>query len=151
MDPWWGAKLSHASRPKNQNIKQKRYCNKFKKRLKKQKKMAWVVLTGNKHPSPKVYKQGLEGQLASQQGYCEETAEACPSKPEPLRSAGPGGPENSTREFSLVMTSFPRSLLQKLLGETQSIYNQNTVPNSEVPGENEGLNYRLWPREETVQ
>ena len=50
MDPWWGAKLSHASGPKNQNIKQKRYCNKFKTRLKK-KKMAWVVLTGDKHPS----------------------------------------------------------------------------------------------------
>ena len=113
--------------------------------------MAWVVLTGNKHPSPEVCKQGLEGQLAGQQGYCEETAEACLSKPEPLGSAGSGGPENSTQEFSLVMTSFPRSLLQKLLGETQSIYNQSTRPNSEVPGENEGLNYRLWPREGSVQ
>lgn len=113
--------------------------------------MAWVVTTGNKHPSPKVCKQGLEGQLASWQGYCEETTKTCPSKPEPLGSAGPGDPENSTREFSLVMTSFPRSLLQKPLGEMQSICNENTLPNSEVPGENEGLNYRLWPRDETVQ
>ena len=26
-----GAKIPHASRPKNQNIKQKQYCNKFNK------------------------------------------------------------------------------------------------------------------------
>ena len=29
--PGWGAKIPHASRPKNQNIKQKQYCNKFNK------------------------------------------------------------------------------------------------------------------------
>ena len=28
-----GAKIPHALRPKNQNIKQKQYCNKFNKRL----------------------------------------------------------------------------------------------------------------------
>ena len=27
--PAWGAKIPHASRPKNQNIKQKQYCKKF--------------------------------------------------------------------------------------------------------------------------
>ena len=30
----WGAKISHASGPKNQNIKQKQYCNKFNKDFK---------------------------------------------------------------------------------------------------------------------
>ena len=29
-----GAKIPHASRPKNQNIKQKQYCNKFYRLLK---------------------------------------------------------------------------------------------------------------------
>ena len=29
--PGQGAKVPHASRPKNQNIKQKQYCNKFNK------------------------------------------------------------------------------------------------------------------------
>ena len=29
--PGQGAKISHASRPENQNIKQKQYCNKFNK------------------------------------------------------------------------------------------------------------------------
>ena len=33
--PGWGAKIPHASWPKNQNIKQKQYCNKFNKDLKK--------------------------------------------------------------------------------------------------------------------
>ena len=32
--PGWGAKIPHASRPKNQNIKQKQYCNKFNKDFK---------------------------------------------------------------------------------------------------------------------
>ena len=29
--PGWQAKVPHASQPKNQNIKQKQYCNKFNK------------------------------------------------------------------------------------------------------------------------
>ena len=29
--PSWGAKIPRASWPKNQNIKQKQYCNKFNK------------------------------------------------------------------------------------------------------------------------
>ena len=29
--PDWGVKISHASRPKNQNIKKRQYCNKFNK------------------------------------------------------------------------------------------------------------------------
>ena len=29
--PGWGTKIPHASWPKNQNIKQKQYCNKFNK------------------------------------------------------------------------------------------------------------------------
>ena len=32
--PGWGAKSPHASRPKNHNIKQKQYCNKFHKDFK---------------------------------------------------------------------------------------------------------------------
>ena len=32
--PGQGAKIPHASRPKNQNIKEKQYCNKFNKDLK---------------------------------------------------------------------------------------------------------------------
>ena len=32
--PGWGAKIPHASQPKNQNIKQKQYCNKFNRDLK---------------------------------------------------------------------------------------------------------------------
>ena len=32
--PGWGAKIPHASWPKNQNIKQKQYCNKFNKDFK---------------------------------------------------------------------------------------------------------------------
>ena len=32
--PGQGAKIAHASGPKNQNIKQKQYCNKFNKDLK---------------------------------------------------------------------------------------------------------------------
>ena len=32
--PGRGAKIPHASRPKNQNIKQKQYCNKFNKNFK---------------------------------------------------------------------------------------------------------------------
>ena len=32
--PGWGAKIPHALRPKNQNIKQKQYCNKFNKDFK---------------------------------------------------------------------------------------------------------------------
>ena len=33
--PTWGAKIPHASGPKNQNIKQKQYCNIFNKDFKK--------------------------------------------------------------------------------------------------------------------
>ena len=32
--PGWGAKIPHASWPKNQNIKQKQYCNEFNKDFK---------------------------------------------------------------------------------------------------------------------
>ena len=32
--PGWGAKISHASRPKDKTIKQKQYCNKFNKDFK---------------------------------------------------------------------------------------------------------------------
>ena len=32
--PGWGARIPHTSRPKNQNIKQKQYCNKFNKDFK---------------------------------------------------------------------------------------------------------------------
>ena len=33
--PGWGAEIPHASWPKNQNIKQKQYCNKFNRDSKK--------------------------------------------------------------------------------------------------------------------
>ena len=33
--PGWGAKIPYALRPKNQNVEQKQYCNKFNKYLKK--------------------------------------------------------------------------------------------------------------------
>ena len=33
--PGWGVKISHASWPKDQNIKQKQFCNKFSKIFKK--------------------------------------------------------------------------------------------------------------------
>ena len=36
--PGWGVKISHASRPGDQNIKQRQYCNKFNKDFKKNKK-----------------------------------------------------------------------------------------------------------------
>ena len=32
--PGWGTKIPRASQPKNQNIKQKQYCNKFNKDFK---------------------------------------------------------------------------------------------------------------------
>ena len=32
--PGWGPKIPHASWPKNQNIKQRKYCNKFHKDFK---------------------------------------------------------------------------------------------------------------------
>ena len=35
MIPGWGAKIPHASGPKSQNIKQKQYCNKLNKDLRK--------------------------------------------------------------------------------------------------------------------
>ena len=55
LNPGRGAKISHASRPKNQNIKQKQYCNKFnkdfkngphqkKKNLKKKPTMAHIFI-----------------------------------------------------------------------------------------------------------
>ena len=37
----WGARIPHASQPKNQNIKQKQYCNKFNKDLKKKQYLAY--------------------------------------------------------------------------------------------------------------
>ena len=51
--PGWGAKMPHASQPKNQNIKQKQYCNKFNKDFKNgphQKK----ILKTNKQTNRKV-------------------------------------------------------------------------------------------------
>ena len=35
--PGWGAKTPHASWPESQNVKEKRYCNKFNKDFKKSK------------------------------------------------------------------------------------------------------------------
>ena len=47
--PSWGAKIPHGSRPKNQNIKQKKYCNKFNKDFKNcphQKKKMFLKFLG---------------------------------------------------------------------------------------------------------
>lgn len=54
-----------------------------------------------------------------------------------------------TQEFSPMMTSPPSGLLQEPLTEIPSLFNQNTLPNPKVQGGNEGLNYRLWPREDS--
>ena len=34
LDPWLGDKIPHGLQPKNENIKQKQYCNKFNKNFK---------------------------------------------------------------------------------------------------------------------
>ena len=39
QEPGMLAKIPHASRPKNQNIKQKQHCNRFNKEFKKKKKV----------------------------------------------------------------------------------------------------------------
>ena len=36
--PGWGAKIPNALQPRNQNIKQKQYCNEFNKDLKKKRR-----------------------------------------------------------------------------------------------------------------
>ena len=53
--PGRGAKIPHASRPRNQNIKQKQYCNKFNKDFKNgphQKKNLKKKKTKNKKHDP---------------------------------------------------------------------------------------------------
>ena len=52
--PGWGAKIPHASRPKNQNIEQKQYCNKFNKDLKKLNKIISSV-TQSHEPFSRAY------------------------------------------------------------------------------------------------
>ena len=42
FDPCWGAKISHASHPKNQNMKHRHYCNKFKNIKKKKKNTEYL-------------------------------------------------------------------------------------------------------------
>ena len=42
--PGWGTKISRASRPENQNIKQKQSCNKINKVSKKKKALFFSVL-----------------------------------------------------------------------------------------------------------
>ena len=43
--PGLGGKIPHASRPKNQNIKQKQYCNEFNEDVKKIKKNKMGIIT----------------------------------------------------------------------------------------------------------
>ena len=60
--PGRGAKIPHASLPKNQNIKQKQYCNKFnkdfkngphqKKNLKKKSEHNWIKIFSLNCPFP---------------------------------------------------------------------------------------------------
>ena len=53
--PSQGAKIPHASGPKNQNIKQKQYCNKFNKDFKngpyqkKKKRLSVILFLSMKH------------------------------------------------------------------------------------------------------
>ena len=49
--PGWGAMLPHASRPKNQNIKQKRYYNELNKDLKNGPHQKKKKKTGSGHRS----------------------------------------------------------------------------------------------------
>ena len=68
--PGRGAKIPHASGPKNQNIKQKQYCNKFnkdfkngphqKKSLKKQKRISGVHGHSSPEPKPTLQSQRTE-------------------------------------------------------------------------------------------
>ena len=49
--PGWGAGIPHASWPKNQNIKEKQYCNKFSEDFKNgphQKKNFFLIFHGHK-------------------------------------------------------------------------------------------------------
>ena len=64
FDPCWGAKISRASQPKNQNMKQRHYCNKLKNDLKKKKR---IQLT---FASEKKKKQRPRGQLG---GYSNQS------------------------------------------------------------------------------
>ena len=62
--PGWGAKISHALGPKNQNIKQKQYCNKFNKDL----KMVHVKKKRLKLRERKPLAQGHTDELKSKAG-----------------------------------------------------------------------------------
>ena len=46
--PGQGAKISHASRPKTQNMKQRQYCNKFNKDLKTKNKKHYFCFSSAK-------------------------------------------------------------------------------------------------------
>ena len=51
--PGWGAKIPHTSQPKNQNIKQKQYCNKFNEDFKNGPHQKKKILKKNKNKSNK--------------------------------------------------------------------------------------------------
>ena len=55
--PGWGPKISHASWPKNQNIKQKQYCNTFNKDFKNgpHQKSLKILKQKNKQKNPKMH------------------------------------------------------------------------------------------------
>ena len=52
--PDQGSKIPHASQPKNQNIKQKQWCNKFNKDFKKSKHILKKKKTENIYPQNRI-------------------------------------------------------------------------------------------------
>ena len=75
--PGWGAKIPHASRTKNQNIKQKQYCNKFNKdfknvpnQKKKNLKRKWALIDATTHQSPWSFKAMRSGYSDNQNSDC---------------------------------------------------------------------------------
>ena len=93
--PGRGAKIPHASRPKNQNIKQKQYCNKFNKTLKMvhiKKKIVKKELS-ERRSAPGVR---TEAPRATEEGLSHRTGT---QKPGPLVS-------NTTEGFSPFLSCF---------------------------------------------
>ena len=59
--PGQGAKIPHASRPKNQNIKQKQYCNKFNKDFK----------NGPHQKKKKIFKKKIQNNSSTGYTVCQ--------------------------------------------------------------------------------
>ena len=66
--PGWGAKIPHASWPKNQNIKRKQYGNKFNKNFKKWSTSKKKILKKKKGDPPYIWCISLESQCSGAGG-----------------------------------------------------------------------------------